>query len=339
MSTPVLVQQRLKRQVGGWHQRSTTTWCYAFLLPALVLTAMFSFYPMVMSWVYSTMDWSGFSDDMTFIGLDNYRRLVQDEFFWASFGRSAIFVFLGTPVRVVLALLLALVLNQQVMRMSSAFRTMFFLPVMASAAIIGVVMTFVLSPSNGPVNSLLTGTGLFGVPVEFLSDPDTVLWTTLIVHGWKNFGLTLIYWLAALQIIPDEYFEAARLDGAGPLKILRHITIPILMPFAMIIIVLTAKENLHAFAIIQAMTQGGPYFRSEVVEIYIYRTAFAPTGGALPQLGYASAAGVFFGLATLLLAAFQIWAIRRVADSRRQLRQATAPAGDDSAGATERTAQ
>lgn len=319
MTAPAVVQQKLQNQVGSWHKRSTTTWCYVFLLPALVLTAMFSFYPMVMSWVYSTMNWSGFTDDMTFIGIDNYTRLVQDQYFWASFGRSAIFVLIGTPVRVVAALLLALVLNQQIMRMSTAFRTMFFLPVMASAAIIGVVMTFVLSPNNGPVNSLLVGTGLIDTPIEFLSNPDIALWSALVVHGWKNFGLTLIYWLAALQIIPNEYFEAARIDGAGAVKILRYITIPILLPFAMIIIVLTAKENLHAFAIIQAMTQGGPYFATEVVEIYIYRTAFAPGSGALPQLGYASAAGVFFGVATLLLAAFQIWAIRGVSESRKQL--------------------
>ncbi|WP_147264072.1 carbohydrate ABC transporter permease [Desertihabitans brevis] len=310
-TTPAL-QRRVQTRVGGWYERSTTRWCYLFLLPALVLTAMFSFYPMVMSWVYSTMDWSGFSDDMSFVGLANYAELVRDRFFWDSFGRSAVFVLVGTPVRVGLALLLAIVLNRQVLRLSVAFRTMFFLPVMASASIIGVVMTFVLSPSNGPVNAVLAGSGVVDAPVGFLSDPDLALWTALVVHGWKNFGTTMIYWLAALQTVPEEYYEAARLDGAGAWALMRHITLPILVPFAVIIIVLTAKENLHAFAIVQAMTQGGPYFRSEVIEIYIFRTAFAPDGGALPRLGYASAAGCFFGTATLLLALAQFWAVRRM---------------------------
>jgi len=314
------VHQRAQRRVAGWYQRVTGRWCYLFLLPALVLTGMFTFYPMVMSWVYSTMDWSGFSDDMSFVGLANYAELVGDPIFWSSLGRSMIFVLVGTPVRVGLALVVGLVLNRQVLRLSAAFRTMFFLPVMASASIIGVVMTFVLSPNNGPVNTALTSSGLVDAPVEFLSDPQLALWSALLVHTWKNFGITMIYWLAALQTVPGEYYEAGRIDGAGSWQLLRHITMPILVPFAIIIIVLTAKENLHAFAIIQAMTQGGPYFSTQVIEIYIYKTAFAAdeTGG-VPRLGYASAAGCFFGTATLLLALVQLWGVRRMAETRRQL--------------------
>jgi multiple sugar transport system permease protein len=311
------VQQRVQTRVGNWYARTNARWCYLFLLPALILTAGFTFYPMIMSWVYSTMDWTGFTDDMTFIGLDNYLKLVKDPFFWASFGRSLIFVLVGTPLRVGLALLLAIVLNRQVLKLSPVFRTMFFLPVMASASIIGVINTFVLSPDNGPVNALLTGTGLVHNPVEFLSDPKLALWTTLAAHLWKNFGTTMIYWLAALQTVPAEYLEAAQVDGAGAWARLRHITMPILIPFALVIIVLTAKENLHAFALIQAMTGGGPYFRTQVVEIYIFNTAFQPDNGGVPQLGYASAAGCFFGTATLLLALAQVWAGRAMNRARK----------------------
>jgi ABC-type sugar transport system permease subunit len=322
MSTAT-TQVAVQRRVGGWYQRVTTRWCYVFLLPALILTAMFTFYPMIMSWVYSTMNWSGFTNDMDFIGLGNYRELIADERFWKSFGRSMIFVLVGTPLRVGLALLVAIILNRKVMRLSPAFRTMFFLPVMASASIIGVVMTFVLSPNNGPVNKVLLTAGVVDSPIEFLSDPKLALWSVLLVHVWKNFGTTMIYWLAALQTVPEEYYEAARIDGAGAWQLLRHITMPILIPFALIIIVLTAKENLHAFGIVQAMTQGGPYFSSEVIEVYIYKTAFAPDqAGGLPRLGYASAAGCFFGTATLLFALVQLWAARKVADTRRELNKA-----------------
>ena len=321
--TVVDVRSAAQRRVGGWYQRTTTRWCYVFLLPALVLTAMFTFYPMVMSWVYSTMDWSGFNNDMTFVGLGNYRELLDDRMFWGAFGRSMIFVLVGTPLRVGLALLVAVILNQQVMRLSVAFRTLFFLPVMASASIIGVVMTFVLSPNNGPVNTALVGTGLADSPVGFLSDPKIAIWTALAVHTWKNFGITMIYWLAALQTVPAEYYEAARIDGAGWANLARHVTMPILLPFALIIVVLTAKENLHAFAIIQAMTQGGPYFSTQVTEIFIYRTAFAADeAGGVPRLGYASAAGCFFGTVTLLFALVQLWVARRAAETRRELGRA-----------------
>lgn len=319
MTTPD-VGAVVQRSVGGWYQRITTRWCYLFLLPALVLTAMFTFYPMVMSWVYSTFEWAGFSNDMTFVGLANYRELLTDGRFWSALGRSMIFVLIGTPVRVGLALVLAMILNREVMKLSVAFRTLFFLPVMASASIIGVVMTFVLSPNDGPVNTLLTGTGLVDQPIGFLSDPHLAIWSALAVHTWKNLGITMIYWLAALQTVPVEYYEAARIDGAGWRQLLRHITMPILIPFGMIIIVLTAKENLQAFAIVQAMTQGGPYFSTEIMEIFIYRTAFDASAG-VPQLGYASAAGCFFGVVTLLIALAQLWVARRVAEARRDLHQ------------------
>ncbi len=310
-----------RRRVGRWYGATTTLWCYAFLVPALVMTALFTGYPMVMSWYYSFTSWSGFSDDPVLVGAANYAELVSDPYFWGAFGRSMVFVLVGTPVRVVLALVVAIILNRQVMRLSTAFRTMFFLPVMGSAAILGVIMTFVLNPNNGPVNTALLATGVTDRPVEFLSDPGLALWTTLAVHVWKNFGTTMIYWLAALQTIPEEYLEAARLDGAGWWGILRHVTMPILVPFALIIVVLTARENLHAFAIIQTMTGGGPHYVTEVMEIYIYRTAFQPLDGTVPRLGYASAAGCFFGTATLVLTLVQLWAMRTVAAGRAATRQ------------------
>lgn len=309
-------QQRVQQKVRGWYDRVNARWCYLFLLPALVLTALFSFYPMIMSWVYSTMNWTGYTTHKDFIGLGNYIELVQDRFFWNAFARSGVFVLIGTPVRVFLALLVAILLNQQVLKLSAVFRTMFFMPVMASAAVIGVVMNFVLSPNNGPVNALLMKAHLVGEPIEFTSDPHLALWTVLAVHTWKNFGTTMIYWLAALQTVPEEYLEAAQLDGAGSWALLRHIRLPILLPFALIIIVLTAQENIHAFGIVQALTGGGPYFRSQVLEVYIYQTAFEPPSGGVPRLGYASAAGCFFGTATLIFALIQLWVARKVADMR-----------------------
>lgn len=298
-------------------------WIYLFLVPGLVLTGMFVFYPMGASWYFSLTEWNGFSDAKSFIGLDNYRELMRDDLFWGAFGRSMIFLLVGVPLRVGLALILAVVLNNVIRgRLSTFFRTVFFLPVMAAASVIGVVLTFVLSPSNGPIAMFLETTGISDQPIEFLSDPNLALWSALLLHTWKNFGLTLIYWLAALQTVPEEYYEAAEVDGAGAVKRLLKITLPLLIPFAVIIIILTAKENLHAFALIQALTGGGPYYASEVVEVYIFRTAFAPdSAGGVPRLGYASAAGTFFGLATLVIALLQAWALKLVANQRARLKR------------------
>ena len=319
-STATTVRARPRGPRHG--RRSELFWIYLFILPGLVLTAMFVFYPMFASWYFSLTEWNGFTDAKEFVGLANYRELMQDPLFWGSFGRSMIFVLIGVPLRVVLALILAIVLNNVIRgRMSTFFRTVFFLPVMAAASVIGVVLTFVFSPSNGPVAFFLTSTGLSDSPIEFLSDPTLALWSALALHTWKNFGMTLIYWLAALQTVPAEYYEAAAMDGAGAVQRLLRITLPVLIPFSVIIIVLTANENLHAFALIQALTGGGPYYSSEVVEVYIFRTAFAPdSAGGVPRLGYASAAGCFFGLATLAIALLQAWAITLVSAQRKRMK-------------------
>jgi multiple sugar transport system permease protein len=131
----------------------------------------------------------------------------------------------------------------------------------------------------------------------------------------------MIYWLAALQTIPRELYEAARVDGANWWNQLRFITLPLLVPFAIVIILITAVGTLHVFPLVQTMTGGGPFFATEVMEIYIYRTAFGGEAsmGTMPRLGYASAAGVFFGVTVMILALLQAWGIRRLRDFRADL--------------------
>lgn len=298
------------------------------MIPAGILSLLFTFYPMVMSWWYSLLDWTGFTERGDFIGLDNYWRLIHDPQFWSAFGRSLLFVLVGTPIRVVLSLIIAIVLNNQLLKLAPVFRTFFFLPVITTTAVVGVVMSFMMG-YQGPMNQVLTGLGLSDQPIKFLSDPKLSLWSVLAVQIWKATGHTMIYWLAALQTVPSSYYEAAEVDGAGPLQLARHITWPILVPFGLVIIVLTAQSDLHAFALVQAMTEGGPYFSSQVIEVYIYQTAFAAgsseSGNAgIPELGYASAAGCFFGTVTLIIALAQGWAVRKANQARGQLKEAVA---------------
>jgi multiple sugar transport system permease protein len=246
--------------------------------------------------------------------------------FWDSFGRSFLFVVVAVPIRLVLSLGAAILLNNQALKLSPLFRTMFFLPVVTTAAIVGVVMSLVYSPFNGPINDVLRSLHLVDQPIDFLGNPGTSLWSVMAVEIWKNFGITMIYWLAALQTVPRAYYEAAQVDGAGRLQVVRHITVPLLLPFAAIIAVLTANSSLHTFALVQTMTSGGPFFSSQTVEVFIYQTAFAPEGGGIPRLGYASAAGCLFGLAVMLIALLQVWAARRVSQIRAQLNDVGRPA-------------
>lgn len=294
-------------------------WCYLFMLPNLVLAALFTFYPAVMSWYFAFLDWSGFTGTKTWVGLENFRQVVNDAFFWNAYKRSLLFMVVAVPIQVVLAFIMALVLNDSSYKLGTFFRTVFFLPVVTSAAIIGIVMTFVFSPFNGPINKAMLQVGLVDRPVDFLGNPDTALWTVAAVWIWKWFGITMIYWLAALQVVPQDLYEAARIDGANRFSVHKDITLPMIAPFAMVIVLITVVGALNVFGLVQTMTGGGPFFASEVMEVYIYRNAFGNTG--LPRLGFASAAALFFGITVIGISLIQAWGLRKANSARAQMRQ------------------
>lgn len=291
----------------------TELWIWLFLTPTVVLYGLYTVYPILASYWYSFVEWNGFEADKDWVGLQNYRDVFADPLFWNSFKITVLFMLVAVPLKVTLTLLVAIVLNSPQMPFASVFRTAFFLPVVTTTAIVGVVMQFVFDPASGPINLLLMKLGIIDQGINFLGDSATALWTVVGVYVWKWFGITLIYWLAALQTIPDPVYEAARIDGAGPWKLLRHITIPLLKPFLVIITLLSLEAALKVFDLMLTMTNGGPFYATEVVEIYIYRWAFAAT---VPQLGYASAAAVIFGLFVCFVGLFQLLGIRAVRKSR-----------------------
>jgi len=288
------------------HRVWADRWIYVFLLPTLVLYTMYTLWPIAASYWYSLLDYNGFSSNRAFVGLANYREVFQDALFWSALGRTFLFMLVTVPIRVGLSLVAALILNHPRLPLAKYFRTALFLPVVTTTAIVGVVMQFVFDPASGPVNLVLLNFGL-SRPINFLGNSGSALYTVMGVHVWKWFGITLIYWLAALQTVPEEVNEAAKIDGATTWGIFRYITVPLLVPFAIIILLLSAIETLQVFDLMLTMTGGGPFYSSEVVEIYIYRQAFAAT---IPRLGYASAAAVVFGVTTMLLALGQVLGVR-----------------------------
>lgn len=282
--------------------RRRNLWIYAFLLPTFVLYGMYTLYPMLASYWYSLVEWNGFTADQRFVGIDNYRAVLADPMFWSAVRITLVFMLIVAPLRVFGAFFLAILLNSPKLPFSAFFRTMYFLPVVTTTAIVGVVMRFVLDPASGPLSVLAQLLGLGSV--DLLGSSSTALLTAALVYVWKFFGITLIYWLAALQTVPRDLYEAARIDGASAVQTFRHITLPLLIPFLLIISVLTVEDCFHAFDLMQTMTAGGPFFSTEIIEIYIYRYAFAAT---IPQLGFASAAAVLFGLMVLVVVGIQLW--------------------------------
>lgn len=284
-----------------------TIWIWAFLAPTIVLYGAYTLYPAIASYWFSFVSWDGFGNDRTFVGLANYKAALADPLFWNTFKVTLIFMVIVAPARILGAFILAVILNSPKMPFATLFRTMFFLPVVTTTAIIGVVMQLILDPGSGPLNEILR---MIGIAPEgglnLLGNKSTALLTAGGVYVWKQFGITMIYWLAALQTIPREVYEAASTDGANAFQTFWHITAPMLKPFLIIISLLTIEDALRSFDLMQSMTGGGPFFGTEVVEIYIYRWGFA---ASIPQLGFASAAAVIFGLFAFVLGALQIWGV------------------------------
>jgi multiple sugar transport system permease protein len=285
--------------------RRRNLWIWAFLMPTIVLYGLYTVYPIIASYWYSLVEWNGFEAEQRFVGISNFQAVLDDPGFWNSVWISLVFLLLVAPARILLSLLLAIILNSPKLPFANLFRTVYFLPVVTTTAIVGVVMQFIFDPASGPINAALD---FLGLPdgIDFLGDSGSALVTVSAVYVWKFFGVTMIYWLAALQTIPRDLYEAARIDGASAFQTFRHITLPLLMPFLLIITVLTVEDTFRAFDLMQTMTGGGPFFSTDIIEIYIYRWAFAAT---IPQLGFASAAAVLFGLFVMVVGLFQLWAV------------------------------
>ncbi|MBB6633167.1 carbohydrate ABC transporter permease [Cohnella thailandensis] len=283
----------------SFRRKRKIAWTYLFLAPQFVLLAAFTVYPILMSYVYSLYDWSGIGPLNDFVGLSNFRAVLEDSSFWNAFRNNMIYMFFLTVLSLPTTFVAALVLNLKFLRGRTAYRTLLFLPVVTTAAIIGIVLKFIFGNDNALFNNVLISLGILKEPVGWLADPTKAMIVLIAVGVWKLFGMIMIYWLAGLQSLPSEVFDAAKMDGAGYLATVRYLTVPLLLPVATVILLLTALNGMHVFDMVTTLTGGGPYFATDMVDLYIYRYVFA--SGGFPQMGYASAAGIIFGLSIFAL--------------------------------------
>jgi multiple sugar transport system permease protein len=284
-------------------RRTPYGWIYLFLAPTLVLYGIYSLWPVVATLYYSFLNWNGFQISGTFTGLDNYREMFGDDLFWNSLKVTFQFILIVVPLRFFISLFFGLLLNWGRLRFRSIYRTLLFIPVVTTSAIIGTIMNMIFDPTKGPINVFLNALGLAQGQIFFLGSANTALATSGIIWVWKWLGTSLIYWIASLQSIPNELYEAARIDGAGTLRIFGSITAPLLVPFGTIIFILTLSDAMRVFDLMLTLTGGGPFFRTEVIELFIYRWAF---GASIPRLGYASAAATIFGVMFMILTVIQL---------------------------------
>lgn len=300
----------MRRHCGGMHRRTTTLWCWAFMAPAIILFLIFQAYPVFAGAYYSLFDWNGVGASRC-IGLKNYTRIFRDTTFWNALKNNYVFMLWVVPAQLLLGLALALALNAGGEKLRNAYRTVFFIPVICTAAVIGIVMSFLLG-YDGPVTALMSALRLCPPNMNWLSNGDTAMYTLIAVYVWKNVGMNMVYWIAALQGVPEELYEAARIDGANDGQAFLRITLPLLLPTGAVITTMNVISSLKIFDLAKTLTDGGPFFRTDFVSLYMYRYAFQSTSG-MPKLGYASAAGVIFGVSAIAAAVLISLLLRRSA--------------------------
>ncbi|MDN5822250.1 MAG: sugar ABC transporter permease, partial [Brachybacterium sp.] len=230
------------------------------------------------------------------VGLENFARLVQDDVFWHSLRVTTIYALLAIPLAVVLSLLMAQLCNRA-MRGMSFYRSLFFLPVVTSPVISGIIFVWMFS-GGGPLDELLGSVGLeLG---NWLQNEFLVLPALALVAAWSSFGYNMLILLAGMLAIPPDYYEAAELDGASPWERFRYVTLPLLKPALFFVLVLETVKSFQAFDTIYVMTGGGPARGSYTLTFMIFDQGFGYF-----EFGYASAVGVVLLVITLILSLIQ----------------------------------
>ncbi len=279
---------------------------YLFLLPALLLFVTFSVYPFYLLTHTSFFEWDGISLTKRFVGFGNYWRvLAHDPVFWRSFLQAGYVTLLALTFQNALALLLAMAVNRRLPG-GGLYRTVFFLPPILSEIVVGLIWFWIYDGNFGILNTMLTSLGLGAWTRPWLADPRTALSAVATIHMWKGFGWGFVIFLAGLQTIPEELYEAARVDGASPWARFRHITLPLLAPVCVMVSILTILGTMQIFALIVATTRGGPGYHTEVPITRIFASMLGSS-----QFGYACAQGIVFGLILLIFSLAQMRLQRR----------------------------
>ncbi len=269
-----------------------------FILPVSILLLIFMFYPIIQAFIISFQEFNLVSAEKSFIGLKNYMNLLQDEAFIASLKHSFHFAIVVVPVQGAIALGLAL-LVQKKSKVNAVFRTLFFIPVVISTAVAATVFKLIYSKEYGLLNSILE---TFHLPtVNFLSDTETAMNGVIILGIWKAAGFFMIIFLAGLNNIPIDLYEAARVDGAGKIRQFFFITLPLLKRTIAFVAIITTIDAIKLSALVYVLTGGGPSGSTETTVVFIFRTAFEKM-----NMGYASAAAFIFFFIVLIISLIQM---------------------------------
>ncbi len=270
---------------------------YMFLLPNLIGFVVFIAIPIIMGFVISLTNYNGFKQ-FDFVGFSNYIRMFQDEYFLVSLWHNILYTLVTVPGIIVCSLLLALLVNQGI-KGSGVFKTMFFLPNITSMVAVGIVWSMIFNPTTGPINQMLRSLGVENPP-GWLTSSDTALFTIMLIAMWKQVGYYMVIFIAGLQAIPDQLYEAASVDGARSVRKFFSVTLPMLSPTMFMVLILNIINSFQVFDLVNIMTKGGPGRATNVLVYRIYQEGFQNM-----KFGYASAMAYFLFLIVMVVTLIQ----------------------------------
>ncbi len=278
----------------------------ACLFPALILCALFVFYPAISIFRVSLYKWGGYTEDKTFIGLENYRLLLSDNRFFDSLRNSLFLIIVVTALTVVISLFCAAALTRERFLGKGFFRVVFYIPNILSTVVVASVFSAVYDPSRGILNSII---GLFSEKnqILWLGDRNLVIWAVAIAMIWQAFGYYMVMYISAMSAVPESLYEAAALEGAGRVRSFWSITLPMIRPTFRTTLTFFIISNINiSFLIVRAMTGGGPDGASEVMLSYMYKQAYTNS-----SYGYGMAVGSVVFILSFALAALANLATRQ----------------------------
>ena len=270
---------------------------WLFLAPAVLIYSVIVIYPMLYSAYLSLFRWDGISPTKVFVGLENYVILfTQNDVFWIALKNNAIWLVAALLLPTSIGLGLALLLNTR-FRGSHIFRSIFYFPAVLSLAVVGLIWTWIYQPDLGLLNQMLVALGLKALTRNWLSDPQIAIYPVIVAATWNAVGLPMLLYLAGLQTIPEELHEAAKVEGAGPIRRFLYVTFPLLRETTLIVLAITAINALKAYDIVYAMTNGGPANKTQLLSTWMYFLTYNYN-----QVGLGTAIAVVLFLLTMIFA-------------------------------------
>lgn len=270
-STSVKTKQPIR---GTGRRNENTLTIILFLFPALVFMAIFVVWPIINSLQLSLYQWNGIDPTRAFVGLDNWSRLLQDNVFWKALRNNLTIVVLSIVIQLPIAMLLAVMLERNRSFISKFLKTVYFFPMLMSSVAVGILFKYIYDPTFGLINEGLNRVGLGTLAQGWLGEPRYALLAVILVICWQFIPFYMILFYAALNNVPGELKDAARIDGANDGRYYRYIALPMVMGIVRTAMVLSLIGSLKYFDLVWVMTEGGPNNASELMATYMYKKAF-----------------------------------------------------------------